>query len=378
MFAIEGVPRGYAWGSPTAIPELLGTPSDGTPVAELWFGTHVDSPSPIVGSDETLDEVVDLPFLLKLLAANKPLSIQVHPTIEQAEAGFAREEAADIPRDAPNRNYRDRNHKPELLAAITTFEALCGFRPVPQTLALLDAFALPELAEVRALLVDNVPSDGLRAAFTHLLRLDEPGPVVEAVVRRAAALAGDAHWAGAARAVALTAEEFPGDIGVVLTLLLNYVRLESGEAIFLGAGNVHCYLRGFGVEVMATSDNVLRCGLTPKHVDVDEVLAVADFVELPEPRCVDDGLGGHGHNYAVPVQDFGLFVVDLEARPRSAMFEVPGPFIVLCTLGTAEVARGDESITLRRGQAAFVQWDETLPLMAWGTGRLHVATMNWA
>ena len=242
LLALDGVVRDYAWGSTTAIQALLGLEPDGRPAAELWLGAHPDDPARVAEHDTTLDRIITadptgtlgpavverfegrLPFLLKVLAADKALSLQVHPTIEQARLGYAAEEANGVPLDAPERNYRDTNHKPELLCALTPFDALCGFRPVADTLRLLDVLDVPALAMVRDLLAagaDGSPGSGgvaagggLRAAFTHLLTLPDPAPLVAAVVAAADGL--DGEWAGVARAVALTAGDFPGDVGVVL------------------------------------------------------------------------------------------------------------------------------------------------------------------
>jgi mannose-6-phosphate isomerase len=366
VFAVDGVLRRYGWGSRTAIQHLLGEQPDGRPAAELWFGAHAGDPSPALGT--TLEKVVAadpvgtlgpavadrfdgrLPFLLKVLAADQALSMQVHPTREQARAGYAAEEAAGIPADAPERNYADANHKPELLCALTPFEALCGFRPVAGTLALLDELAIPELDDVAALLRGP---DGLRAAFTALLTRDDPTQLVAAVRERATP-------DGPLRAAYLAAEHFPDDVGIVLTLLLNYVRLEPGEAIYLGAGNVHAYLRGTGVEIMASSDNVLRCGLTPKHVDVPELLRITDFAELAEPRWPADGAG-----FVVPVPDFALYPVDV-----AGLVALPGrgPRLVLATTGQVEV----DGLTLLPGHAAFVGPGVTAELS--GSGRVFLAS----
>jgi mannose-6-phosphate isomerase len=314
VLRLEAAARAYAWGSRTAIPELQGQAPTGEPIAELWFGAHSDDPS--TTSAGRLDELIAadptallgadvvarfgprLPFLLKILAAERALSIQVHPNQAQAEAGYAAEQARGVPLDAPDRNYRDPFHKPELLCALTEFDALCGFRPVAATQALLRALAVRQLGPVVQALNGPEP---LRTAFEWLLEVDgdDRAELIDAVVTAchrlgaddgpgagAGAGAGaDRQWVLAARATLLAAQDFPGDIGAVLALLLNVVRLAPGEAIFLGAGNVHAYLRGLGVEIMANSDNVLRCGLTPKHIDVAEVLRVADFSPLEEPRA---------------------------------------------------------------------------------------------
>jgi mannose-6-phosphate isomerase len=373
VIPLDGVARDYAWGSHTAIQRLLGLPEDGNPIAELWFGAHPDDPSPAPAHGSTLDALIDadprrtlgpavlerfgprLPYLLKVLAADKALSIQVHPTIAQAQAGFDREDAAGIAREAPNRNYRDRNHKPELLCALTPFEALCGFRPVTETLALLDELALPELDFVADALRGPDP---LRAAFTAILTRDDPAPVVQAVARRAAT-ADD----GPLRAARLAATDFPADVGVLLSLLLNYVRLEPGEAIYLGAGNVHAYLRGTGVEIMANSDNVLRCGLTPKHVDVPELLRITEFVELAEPRWPS-----RQGRFDVPVPDFSL--TQRHVAGQTELAATPAPCIVLCTDGELAV----EDVPVRPGHAVFVAAGK--PITLHGNGRAFVASVG--
>lgn len=354
VFEIGGVLRRYAWGSTTLLPQLLGHEPDGRPAAELWFGTHPGDPSPALGT--TLDRVLadageaPLPFLLKILAAEQALSIQVHPTRAQAEAGYDREQAAGIPVEARERNYVDRNHKPELLCALTPFEGLCGFRPVAETLAVLDDLAAPELDFLAALLRG---SDGLRAAFTAVLTHPDPGPIIAAVRSRATP-----H--GPLRPQHLIAEHFPDDIGLVVALLLNYVRLEPGQAFYLAAGNVHCYLRGMGVEVMAASDNVLRCGVTPKHIDVPELLAITDFSELADPIWPErDG------RYAVTVPDFVLEPVRVAHH-----VEVPpaGPRIVLVTAGSVRV----DGVELVPGRAAFVRANRTATLT--GRGEVFIAS----
>jgi mannose-6-phosphate isomerase len=372
IVALEGAARDYAWGSRTEIQRLLDRPVDGEPLAELWFGAHPQGPSPVPAHDASLDELIGadpegmlgracvdrfgprLPYLLKVLAAEQALSIQVHPTPEQAGAGYARENAAGIAVDAPNRNYRDENHKPELLCALTAFDALCGFRPVAETLALLDELAVPELGFVREQLQG---ADPLRSAFTALLTHDDPVPIVDALTRRAA----DADD-GPLRAVRLAAANAPGDVGVALTLLLNDVRLEPGGAIYLGAGNVHAYLRGMGVEIMANSDKVLRCGLTGKHVDVPEVLAITDFVPLEEPRW--PSLGGR---FEVPVPDFAL--TRLEVDEPTGLHD-DGPCIVLCASGDARVGE----VAVSAGRAAFVPAGVQTTIS--GAGLIFVASVG--
>ena len=370
VYALDGVIRPYAWGSRTAIPALLGIAPTGVPAAELWYGAHPGDPSRV--GDSTLDKLIaveperllgssvvqtlgpQLPFILKVLAAETALSIQVHPNLVQARAGYAAEDARGLPRDAPQRNYKDANHKPELLCALTEFDALCGFRPVETTLRLLDVLELAWLRDVLA-------GDGLRAAFTALVSLDEPVPMVEAVVARLPRLAGT-EWAPLGDALTRVARDFPGDIGVAEALLLNFVRLVPGEAIFLAAGNVHSYLSGMGVEIMANSDNVLRCGFTQKHVDVAELLRITDFTELAEPRW--PAVDGAFH---LPVPDFTRSVVDGAARLAD-----PVPRIVLPIEAPVRIEAERAVVDLDRGRAAFVAADEAAVNVR-GTGRTFVA-----
>ena len=370
VYALDGVIRPYAWGSRTEIPALLGITPTGVPAAELWYGAHPGDPSRV--GDSTLDKLIaveperllgssvvqtlgpQLPFILKVLAAETALSIQVHPNLVQARAGYAAEDARGLPRDAPQRNYKDANHKPELLCALTEFDALCGFRPVETTLRLLDVLELAWLGDVLA-------GDGLRAAFTALVSLDEPVPMVEAVVARLPRLAGT-EWAPLGDALTRVARDFPGDIGIAEALLLNFVRLVPGEAIFLAAGNVHSYLSGMGVEIMANSDNVLRCGFTQKHVDVAELLRITDFTELAEPRW--PAVDGAFH---VPVPDFMLSVVDSAARLAD-----PVPRIVLPIEAPVRIEAERAVVELDRGRAAFVAADEAAVNVR-GTGRTFVA-----
>jgi mannose-6-phosphate isomerase len=383
VVALEGVARRYAWGSSTAVPQLLGVEPDGQPWAELWFGAHPDDPAVVAADRTTLDAVIAadphaalgadvvahlgprLPFLLKLLAAGKALSIQVHPTLGQARAGFALEEAAGVARDAPDRNYRDDNHKPELICAITEFEAVCGFRDPAETVRMLDALAMPELADLRAALTG---SQGLRAAFVYLLTLDDPAPVVAAL----SSARIPPPWAGTARAIGLAASDFPGDVGVALTALLNYVRLAPGESLFMGAGNVHAYLRGLGVEIMANSDNVLRCGLTPKHIDVPELLRITDFTALDDPRLAGDRQAS-GVDFAVPVPDFRLLRIDLDAHAGSYDVRLPGPMIVLSVSDAVGVAAEADVVALTPGQAAFIAARDSGVSLS-GSGVVFVAT----
>ncbi|SOD73090.1 mannose-6-phosphate isomerase type 1 [Jatrophihabitans sp. GAS493] len=377
---LKGVIRHYRWGSTTAIPELLGIEPTGEPVAELWLGAHPDDPAEVVEAGVCLDELIasdpvrmlgagsverfgpGLPYLLKLLAAGRALSIQVHPTVEQARHGYVQERANGAP--GPY-NYQDKNHKPELLCALTPFQALCGFRAVEQTRQYLDALngvgePIPGLVQLAAELNS---ADGLRAAFSWLLRLPKPQAqqlVADVVAACAALVASDEpsadQWGRAAAATVLAASDFPGDIGAVVALLLNFVELQPGEAIFLAAGNVHAYLRGLGVEIMANSDNVLRCGLTSKHIDVEELLRITDFSPLPDPRWSPTGTSTE-RTFAVPVPDFALTELTLDGSVTEV--SAPSAVILVCTEGSAAVEFGDSQILLAVGEAAFIPANAT-------------------
>ena len=311
MELLDNPVRPYAWGSRTVIAELRGAPTPSPhPEAEMWLGAHPGDSSHLVGADGARTSLLDalradpetllgsdraakwsgsLPYLLKVLAADEPLSLQAHPSSAQAAEGFARENAAHIPIDAPTRNYRDASHKPELICALTEFHALVGFREIPQTLALLHALDVAELAPHVALLEAQPDAAGLRALFTTWITLpqsvlDRAVPALQTACVRLAQEAGE--FGREARMALELSERYPGDAGVLAALLLNLAVLAPGEALYLPAGNLHAYLSGAGVELMANSDNVLRGGLTSKHVDVAELLRVLDFTpRTPRSSC---------------------------------------------------------------------------------------------
>lgn len=346
MQRIEGAVQNYAWGSHESLAKLQGraTPTS-EPEAELWFGAHPGAPGPLLDLIEADPEGQlgaghkHLPFLLKLLAAERALSIQVHPTKAQAEAGFAAEDAAGIPRDAFERNYKDDNHKPELLVALGEFEAMAGFRPVARTRELLDWLELPELDFLR---------DDLHAAVERALHLpdEEVSAVLDALTRRCRELVTTADgWMGDVADLVLRLEEqYPADRGVLFALLLNRVELQAGEALYLDAGQLHAYVRGTGVEIMANSDNVLRCGLTPKHIDINELMKVVRWEELSDPRLRADKTGV----YHTPAKEFSL-------RRLAGEGAVEGPAIVLAVGGDVDC----EGAHVDSGSAVWVPFGES-------------------
>ncbi|MCW2604973.1 MAG: sle [Pseudonocardiales bacterium] len=388
LLGLENVVRPYAWGSPTAIPALLGLEPTGEPVAEMWIGAHPGAPSRIFAEGTTLLSAVaadpeallgadvaerfggQLPFLLKLLAAEKTLSLQTHPTVDQARAGHSAEDAEGIPPDAPHRSYQDRNHKPELLVALTEFDALCGFRPLADSARFLDRLAAAgayELAPVRERLIAN---GGLRDVVTWLLTLlpaDQAALVAHTVpaIRKLANGAGE--WQVEAACIADLAEGYPLDVGVVLAVLLNHVRLQPGQAIFLSAGQIHAYTKGFGVELMANSDNVLRAGLTPKHINVPELLRTVDFEPAAMTPLTSAAIRAGEEAYPVPVEDFALSRVDLPEHGELEM-ECAGPSLVLCVAGRLTVVAGGESIALTPGGSLFASAGDPITVHGPGTG----------
>ena len=367
---ITNTPRDYAWGSTTAIPELLGTEVTGRPQAELWLGAHPGSPSRLVGPDgamtgATLPDVVPrrLPFLLKVLAASSNLSLQAHPTTAQAEAGFAAENAAGIPLDSPERNYKDPFHKPELIYALSDpFRALCGFRAVAETRTLL----LPVSGDARiAPLLDRLVDDSsLRGVFEWLITRGEGVDEVIAAVIEASAVDDDAAW----DTVRFLADRNPGDPGIAISLLLNSVALRPGQVLYLPAGNIHAYLSGLGIELMAASDNVLRGGLTPKHIDVPELLKVLDFRPLPVPYLEPERPQPGVAVFRPGVPDFELTVVSPDAASADVILHLTGPAIALCTSGAVTI----DGHELERGRALYVADEPSLNVR--GDGLLFVAT----
>jgi mannose-6-phosphate isomerase len=391
MWQLTNGVRFYPWGSRTVIPELLGQPSPADrPHAELWLGAHPDEPS-LLADGRPLDKAIAaepeallgapvaerfgprLPFLLKVLAADRPLSLQAHPTTEQAQAGYAAEEAAGVPKDDPTRTFKDPYHKPELLVALTTFEALCGFRPIEGSLHCLAKLEVPELKPTIAALARG----GLRAVIPQLLGLSDArrDELVSAVAASAARFvaAADPEFINTYRWAARLAEAYPGDPGVVISLMCNHLKLAPGEGVFLPAGNLHAYLSGAGIEVMAGSDNVLRGGLTAKHVDLAALIEVLDFTDGKVP-VISPVLGPGGLRYPVPVEDFDLTRVQLgdEAGPVTTR----GPQVLLCTEGTAVLATAEAELTLAKGQSAFVPAGS--PVSARGPAILYRATTNLA
>ncbi|MFK4762939.1 mannose-6-phosphate isomerase, class I [Microbacterium sp. ZW T5_45] len=367
LIRLTNTPRDYAWGSRSLLAALEGREPSTAPEAEVWFGDHPGDPADVDGGG-TLDAVTggELPYLLKLLAAASPLSIQVHPTVAQAQAGWERE--APLAMDDPDRSYRDANHKPELIVALSDrFESLSGLRPVADTLRLLDALDAGAVASLREHLQGE--GDVLRSTIGWLLSGEaEIAPIIDAV-RAAASAPGE--WRETLQAVARIADAYPGDPGVIVALLMNYIVLSRGEGVFLRAGLLHAYIAGLGVEIMAASDNVLRGGLTPKRIDVPELLAVLDATPGEVPILRPDTAGAVTE-YPVDVPDFALRRVSLAGEDFPVAID--GPTMVLATAGAVAATGADGAErSIPVGAALFASADEDRIVLR-GEGEVFLAT----
>ncbi len=403
VFRLINTIQEYAWGSRNAIPELLGESSIADkPQAELWMGAHPKAPSIVLleeGGQLPLPELIArdpagilgatvaqkfsgrLPFLFKVLAAALPLSIQAHPNLKQAREGFRRENELGIPLDAFQRNYRDENHKPEVISALTPFWALNGFRPIPEMLDLLHSIGFPSISEHLAAFRKNPDSAGLKVFFAALMRLDRESrerAITEAVDwarrqrageqrndRNETAIAPIARWLMRLR------ELYPGDIGVLSPVLLNLILLQPGDTMFLEAGVLHAYLEGTGIELMANSDNVIRGGLTPKHMDVEELLSILRFdgkaVQLVESHQIVPG----ERVFQTPAEEFRLaeILVDPNEPYRS-----PGTGsieLMICLDGEGRIDTAG-SLPLHRGDSLMIP-ASTPPYEICGSLRLFKA-----
>lgn len=399
MDRLSNTVRPYAWGSTTAIPALFGVAPTGEPQAEMWMGAHPGAPSRItrtgapdasdsatpsaLPAEQALTDVIAadparelgqaavdkfgprLPFLLKLLAAGAPLSLQVHPDLSQAQQGYADEERRAVPIDAPHRTYKDANHKPELICALTPFDGLCGFRRPVEAAEAMEGLGVDSLKPYADLLRAHPEEAALREVLTAILTAD-PAEMAETV---AAAAAAAERIGGAYAPYARIAHHFPGDAGVIAAMLLNYVQLQPGEALFLGAGVPHAYLDGLGVEIMANSDNVLRCGLTPKHIDVPELLRIVRF-EATEPGILRPEASPSGEElYETPVDEFRLSRFGLSPGAAPVDLTAATPQILLCTAGAAKAG----GLGLGPGESVFVPAGEKAEVS--GTGTLFRATV---
>ena len=376
IYRLENVIQHYAWGSTQAIAGLIGVPNPThEPQAELWMGTHHKGPSMVVDGQhrEPLQELVDrqpagilnryvaerfdnsLPFLFKVLSAARPLSIQAHPNKREAIEGFLRENRDHKALDAPNRNYRDDNHKPEIICALTPFWGLNGFRTAASAAQLLAPVCPRQLDDALGMLRDQ-GEPGLRVFFESMMTLpagDRSAALHEVIdkARKVAQRSPAYQW------MIDLARVYPEDMGILSPVLLNLICLQPGQAMYLPAGQLHAYLEGTGIELMANSDNVLRGGLTPKHVDVPELLRVVRFVESPvaviEPVPVGPGEAG----YPCPAEEFALTVLHAcEGKPYESS-DRRSVEVLLCTSGDGridETGSAHKGLSVKKGDSFLV------------------------
>ncbi|OKP03299.1 mannose-6-phosphate isomerase [Xenorhabdus eapokensis] len=375
----------YDWGSKTALTDIYGIENpDNQPMAELWMGAHPKCSSlvtdPKTGETIALNTLIDkepekylgkkvtqqfqrLPFLFKVLCAAQPLSIQVHPDKKSAEIGFAKENAQGIPLDSAQRNYKDDNHKPELVYALTPFKAMNAFRPLSEITQLLDyvSAAHPDIQTF----LQQPTEQNLSFLFSQLLNMQgEQKHLAMSVLKSALNCHQGEPWDTIKKMTSF----YPDDNGLFAPLLLNIVELESGQAMFLYARTPHAYLDGVALEVMANSDNVLRAGLTSKHIDVSELMSNLDFIPkavdtlLTVPRQEKDAL-----NYPVPVNDFCFSVYSVSEQPIS--LENNSASILFCVEGQAVISTDKQQLKLLSGESIFLPAIEK-NVTVYGKGRI--------
>jgi len=358
----------YAWGSHSYIQELLQLKAQG-PLAEAWYGAHPKAPSAV--EDQSLIELISadpsfwlgpdlhsLPFLLKILAAEQALSIQVHPSKSQAEEGFARENELGIPLNDPTRNYRDDNHKPELIMSLTEFHALTGLRDFHQIAKSFDYCKVGSFFAHFRSFCDHPSLDSFTRLYQEIL-CREPLPNLS---KHIAKLDPQGKWAQEIAWMQELIKLYPSDRSVISPLFMNLIQLKPFEAIFIDAGMVHAYLKGAGIEIMACSDNVLRAGLSPKHIDVPELMKTvniqAQTPQIIQPRVIKNQLTA----YPAVAKDFALYRIKVEGE--MPLPDLPGPRILLCLSGAAKLSRPRQELDLIRSQSIIIPHAEQMLSLA--------------
>lgn len=389
MYKLKNCVQHYAWGSSTALTQRFGLANPAhLPIAEVWMGAHPSASSTLLVQGQwkslaaeiaahpiamlgraTYERFHQLPFLLKLLAADQPLSIQVHPTKLAAQQGFEREDNLRIPLDHLNRNYRDANHKPEVIYALTPFKALNGFKSFNEIAQAFQKFEWDHPA-VKAF-IQCPDSVRLRQLFIACLRLEEEEKqrVLTRLIQSA-----DQQEVEIEQTIRMIAKVWPDDRGLLMPLFLNIIDLRPGEALYLAAGTPHTYLQGMGVEIMANSDNVLRAGLTTKHIDIDELVANVQFHEKKvEHLTLSPLVNGNHNHYPVPDPDFRLSIITLISPVRVSTHGLPQ--ILLCLEGTLNLISEEQCLTLSLGESAFIPANQGA-FMLEGQGQVALATVG--
>ncbi|WP_023602734.1 mannose-6-phosphate isomerase, class I [Aliivibrio logei] len=371
FFPMENKIQNYAWGSTSSIHELFGFENESQqPQAEVWMGTHpqgcsmvtfdqhpmplselINSNKSAYLSSDIAQKFGDLPFLFKILAADKALSIQVHPSKSQAKKGFEQEEQAGIPLTADHRNYKDDNHKPELVYALTNYQAMNGFRAYDEIIEFFTDLHIVELADLVDDFSHALTPQGLKAFFNGLLTLSEQRKhnALDQLLSYSKTHQNQAEFA----LITELNHQYPYDVGLFSPLLLNVITLQSGEAMYLSANTPHAYIKGTGLEIMANSDNVLRAGLTPKHIDVNELVECTNFVPIAFDELILSPQKDNLHdNYNIPVDDFNFAIIH---SPKETQVGTHGAEILMAIDSDLELhSQNREKMVLAKGQSVFI------------------------
>jgi len=375
IYKLENIIQKYHWGSKDFIPKLLNVEADGNPKAELWMGAHPKAPSNLFynGKKTTLLNIIEyipdktlgpeisnrynsqLPFLFKILSSARPLSIQSHPDLNQAKIGFRKENELEIPITAYNRNYKDSNHKPELMCALTSFEAMCGFQPIENIADRMNHLNLTDLVPITEKFISIQTERAFKQMFFFIMSMsknekkDMVAKVVNTVRKTKPRSKDEAlifNW------IEKLSQIYPGDIGVISPLYLNVVKLQPGQALYLEPGTLHAYLQGSGIELMANSDNVLRGGLTSKNVDVVELMKVLKFEHKKTKIILPHKISESESVYETSASEFQLSAINL--KNEFCVENVKGPEIILCTEGEAII----NDTQLKKGESVFISFSE--------------------
>lgn len=359
LYRLHAPVKDYAWGSTTLLAELTGAAASDSPQAEMWFGTHPTTPTRL-DDGSALADIADLPYLVKLLAAEQPLSIQAHPPLDHARVGFEAENAAGIPVDHPERTYKDANHKPEMLVALSDFIAMAGFRDPTESAEtfrqLAELVGDAPLADTLATMATELAEGNIQAVFGQLINPDgvfwQPDGATRAIFKAVAASGTTDRYLRNALEAATIHQDDPG---ALVALLMHLIELAPGEALFVPSGTIHAYVSGLGLEVMATSDNVIRGGLTVKHIDVAELERVVSYTPAPPPiitpsvRVIDDVTVTR---FTPPVTDFALTRYDLPPHTNLTITAMT-PHVAVGTAGHGTLSSGAETIDLTPGAGIF-------------------------